>query len=62
MYTFYTKTIHTMLTQLAQNLIHNLVSKQFLRSSDWLMRSELGYFAQRLISGLNNGTVTLIKL
>ena len=24
---------------------HDLVSKQFLRPSDWLMRSELGYFA-----------------
>ena len=39
-----------MLTRLAW--IHDLVPKSFWRSSDWLMRSELGYFAHSLISGL----------
>ena len=39
--------------------IHNLVPKQFLCSSDWLMRSELDYFARSLISGLTDGAVTL---
>ena len=28
-------------------------TKVTLRSSDWLMRSELGYFAHSLISGVN---------
>ena len=32
-----------------------------LRSSDWLMRSELGYLALSLISGLNDVAVTLIQ-
>ena len=39
--------------------LHDLVLKQFLRSSDWLMHLELGYFA-RLISCLNDGA-TLTK-
>ena len=38
---------------------HNLVPKQVLRSSNWLMRSELGYFARSLISGINDGATTL---
>ena len=38
---------------------HDLVPKSFLRSSDWLMRSEQGYFAPRLNSGLNDGATTL---
>ena len=39
---------------------HDLVPKYFLRSSDWLMRSELGYFALSLLSGLNDVAATLI--
>ena len=37
-----------------------MISKQFLRSLDWLMCSELGYFAHTcsLISGLNDGAAT----
>ena len=30
-----------------------------LRSSDWLMRSELGYIARSLISGVNGSAATL---
>ena len=41
---------------------HDLVLMQFLRSSDWLMHSELGYFAHSLISGLNDGAATLSSL
>ena len=42
---------------------HELVPKQFLRSSDWLMRSEVRYFSRGLISGLNDGTAaTLIEV
>ena len=36
---------------------HDLVPKRFL--SDWPMRSELGYFARSLNSGVNDGAVTL---
>ena len=46
------------LTLLART--HNLVPQQFLRSSDWLMHSELGYFARSLISGSNDGAATLM--
>ena len=38
---------------------HTLVPKEFFHSSDWLMRSELVYFAHSLISGLNEGAVPL---
>ena len=30
-----------------------------LRSSDWLIRSELGYIARSLVSGLDDGAATL---
>ena len=33
--------------------------RKFLCSSDWLMRSELGWFARSLISGLNDDALTL---
>ena len=46
-----------MLTRLART--HDLVPKSSLRSSDWLMRSELGYFARSLISRLNDCAATL---
>ena len=45
------------LNQLAQT--NNLVPKHFLRSSEWLMRLDLRYFARSLISSLNVGAVTL---
>ena len=35
-------------------------TKVILRSSDWLMRSELGYFAHSLVSDWNNSAATLI--
>ena len=38
------------------------VTEAFLRSSDWLMCSELGFFASSLISGLNNDAATLITI
>ena len=38
---------------------HDLVPKQFLRPSDWLMYSEVDYFALGLISGLDDGAATL---
>ena len=49
-----------MLTRLAGT--HDLVPKSFLGSSDWLMHSELGYFAHSLVLGLNDGAVTLTFL
>ena len=44
------------LTWLAQT--NDLVPKQFLRSSNWVMRSELGYFARSLLSGSNDCAAT----
>ena len=44
------------LTRWAQT--NDLVPKQFLRSSNWVMRSELGYFARSLISGSNDCAAT----
>ena len=38
---------------------HSLVPKHFLCSSDWLVHSELGYFACSLISGFNDGAANL---
>ena len=37
----------------------DMVPKLFLRSSDWLMCSELGYFVCSLISGLNSNAATI---
>ena len=39
-----------------------LVPKSFLRSTDWLMHLELGYFAHRLISGVNCGAASLNRM
>ena len=38
---------------------HDLVPKSFLRSFDWLTRSELGDCARSLITGLNDGAQRL---
>ena len=41
---------------------YDLVLKLILRSSDWLMHSELGYFASSLVSSLDGGAATLREL
>ena len=39
----------------------HVVPQWFLRSSDWLLLSELGYCAHSLISGLNDDAATLMS-
>ena len=45
--------------QHTQEVGMNTQSGTEVRLSDWLMRSELGYFERSLISGLNEGAATL---